>query len=463
MKNKKLFAILTLVCFMFTLMPVAAFAADPYVWVEEDAEVVKLDAATGGKADVRFQLSGTGSEIYVFAMKGGVLSEKVFAGTQKGFIKLNANPVSDAMTLTFTEQGEYTVYVVNADAYAKGVVAEATANNSGTAAKSLTQAANELLANSDNKAVMENNVITVNPYATSYALSASINGSTFYAEGTEDYKNIVEAALNPSSNGADEKTVWVKLTNNNVGVSGQDLTVTTNSYGIETSRETVTTNPNGVAKFKVSSTIAGDFKVYVEYGAKADLTLNVESDATAAAYITTVYAPTAPVALDTAIHDSEIAFTISDINGNNVDTLAKVDNNGDANYTVKLVESPKGTSIKATNLALGYDADSATWYLQGADLDAEGTYTFKVVLANGHSATATIAVKEFQTPVELKMVYKQNAVELDGTALLHKLFYVDANGVTKSLITKENSVFKNDKGETIKVNGVKNVKLAANG
>ena len=29
MKNKKLFAILTLVCFMMTLMPVAAFAADP--------------------------------------------------------------------------------------------------------------------------------------------------------------------------------------------------------------------------------------------------------------------------------------------------------------------------------------------------------------------------------------------------------------------------------------------------
>ena len=28
MKNKKLFAILTLVCFMLTLMPVAAFAAD---------------------------------------------------------------------------------------------------------------------------------------------------------------------------------------------------------------------------------------------------------------------------------------------------------------------------------------------------------------------------------------------------------------------------------------------------
>ena len=36
MKNKKLFAILTLVCFMFTLMPVAAFAADAYVTVNDD-------------------------------------------------------------------------------------------------------------------------------------------------------------------------------------------------------------------------------------------------------------------------------------------------------------------------------------------------------------------------------------------------------------------------------------------
>ena len=40
MKNKKLFAILTLVCFMFTLMPVAAFAAAPVV-PEVGAYVVK--------------------------------------------------------------------------------------------------------------------------------------------------------------------------------------------------------------------------------------------------------------------------------------------------------------------------------------------------------------------------------------------------------------------------------------
>ena len=46
MKNKKLFAILTLVCFMFTLMPVAAFAApaDYAVYVTVGSEPKTDDA-----------------------------------------------------------------------------------------------------------------------------------------------------------------------------------------------------------------------------------------------------------------------------------------------------------------------------------------------------------------------------------------------------------------------------------
>ncbi len=54
MKNKKLFAILTLVCFMMTLMPVAAFAAEPAYTVEKGsvaidslAETVTVTATTG--------------------------------------------------------------------------------------------------------------------------------------------------------------------------------------------------------------------------------------------------------------------------------------------------------------------------------------------------------------------------------------------------------------------------------
>ena len=74
MKNKKLFAILTLVCFRFTLMPVAAFAADPYVWIEDGEEVVKLTNDTNGvlvPADVKVHHSNTNGAFYLFAMKDG--------------------------------------------------------------------------------------------------------------------------------------------------------------------------------------------------------------------------------------------------------------------------------------------------------------------------------------------------------------------------------------------------------
>ena len=51
MKNKKLFAILTLVCFMFTLMPVAAFAADkfaePTVEYNVNGKYAVVEAADG--------------------------------------------------------------------------------------------------------------------------------------------------------------------------------------------------------------------------------------------------------------------------------------------------------------------------------------------------------------------------------------------------------------------------------
>ncbi|MBQ2448458.1 MAG: hypothetical protein II270_00315, partial [Peptococcaceae bacterium] len=63
MKNKKLFAILTLVCFMFTLMPVAAFAdvddAQVLVNGEEEADVV------AGNDNIVASVTGTtGSFVY---------------------------------------------------------------------------------------------------------------------------------------------------------------------------------------------------------------------------------------------------------------------------------------------------------------------------------------------------------------------------------------------------------------
>ena len=459
MKNKKLFAILTLVCFMFTLMPVAAFAADPYVWIEDGEEVVKLTNDTNGvlvPADVKVHHSNTNGAFYLFAMKDGKVYDALTWGKTVGTFITATNPAYT--TLTFSEDGEYTVYAVAKDTYTEGILEANGLLASGEVGA--TEAANKLIAYKDGQFVLENNVITVNPVATNYSIEVSLNGTNWYNQAALNQdNNALEAALATVSNGYDNVELWVKLLNNSVEVAGKELDITTNSYAIESSKETVTTNPNGIAKIKLSSVLAGDFKVYVEYGSKADLTIDVTADSTKPATITTAYAPTAPVALDTALIQSDITFTIADINGNNVDdtpALVKYDgtNVNSSDYTIKVVEAPKGSSVKAANLSLSYNAANAVWLLTGADLDVEGTYTFKVMLANGASTTATITVKEFQTPVALKMIYKQNTVELDGEAVLDKLFYVDANGVTKSLLIKD---------RTGAITGIKDAKLAANG
>jgi len=61
-RNKKLFAILTLVCFMFTLMPVAAFASDS-VTVDDGAELADA-IANGGVINVTGNIT-TGSAFVV--------------------------------------------------------------------------------------------------------------------------------------------------------------------------------------------------------------------------------------------------------------------------------------------------------------------------------------------------------------------------------------------------------------
>ena len=81
MKNKKLFAILTLVCFMLTLMPVAAFAdsaatapinyQESYVFADDtDAEV---DADGKDYADICFDFNDDNAtpSVYVWFIKDG--------------------------------------------------------------------------------------------------------------------------------------------------------------------------------------------------------------------------------------------------------------------------------------------------------------------------------------------------------------------------------------------------------
>ena len=126
MKNKKLFAILTLVCFMFTLMPVAAFAAtgdaetSSFVAVDGDQSISLSEAKNTG---VEFELdllaadgsAATATDVYFWAVNENGTVTSAFSMDEPGVNTafgnvLVAKCTTFNATIKFARGGEYTVY-----------------------------------------------------------------------------------------------------------------------------------------------------------------------------------------------------------------------------------------------------------------------------------------------------------------------------------------------------------------
>ena len=458
MKNKKLFAILTLVCFMFTLMPVAAFAADTTVYAEVDSEdaVVRLDATAG--ASVTINMTNPTGNYYVYAVDSeGNLYDGLTGANASSYecapdgIRWFTGATAE---IVFNDEGEYTVYVTPVTPAIENVV------KNDDFARTDAQVLALLL---QEKVKMLDNAVSVKPAKSAYEIT--FTSSNVVVDATKKTNTLPLDA----NSGFDVETVEVQLMNTETDspVVGATLKISTNSFAVDTNKVEVKTNAAGKAKFDVTASTAGDFKVYVEYGTRADATLDVNAGHLKAANINTLYEPTAPIALYSPISAAEVTYSITDANGNVVEAKYKANgtyngplktkveaaNAKNATYKVTVTEKPAGSTLEGDDLVVRYNPTNAVWYLTSitdAAYDEEGTYTFKVTLDNGNYATAKVTVKEFQSPVELKIAYKQNTVELDGEAVLNKLYYVDANGVTKSLIDAD-------------TNKVKEVVLSANG
>ena len=127
MKNKKLFAILTLVCFMFTLMPVAAFAAESdlsataSVFATVDSNV---DALKGETVDAQISLKNVGGNayasdkdetVYVWAETVAGQPNDAFEVSKgaadkgnKGVYSVKVKSIKD-LTIKFYRAGNYTL------------------------------------------------------------------------------------------------------------------------------------------------------------------------------------------------------------------------------------------------------------------------------------------------------------------------------------------------------------------
>ncbi len=451
MKNKKLFAILTLVCFMMTLMPVAAFAAvdagTSEIFTVKDNPTVSLNTNEEASVDLTYTLRDASKTtesgiIYVwFTENGSVASSAVKSidgktaakvGQMENVFAMDAN-YTDTVKAVFQRDGVFTLHAAT----------EAEIN----AAASLTgkTQAEQFAALTEIKTVSTNNKVTVKTQNTSsskyYLKDANgvLGNEAVATNGTFEDTLVLEA------NNVAYKTLKFTLydaADLKDVVKGQTVTIETNSSTVETSKTSATTNALGQFSFDVSASVEGSYKIYITAGSYT-ATVNVQVGATGPAYISVAKSPSNPIDVDKTDLENVVRFTLTDINGNVLDansTAVAALNacDADTNY-VSIVSQPSSSDLENEDVYLAVDTSKknndgtypyATLKFK-APLTAEGSYTFKVVLDNGKYTTVSFDVKEFTTPVKINLTYAAPSVELGGTAYIDKLEYVDANGVTK--------------------------------
>jgi len=467
-KNKKLFAILTLVCFMFTLMPMAAFAAlepaDPETSVFEAVkgdQTVRLDAKDKKTAEIEFELSlfdkaeneGTTDTVYIWAVnEAGTISSamEVKEGSASKFanvVTVDPTKLTDGIVnIQFVRTGVFTVCAaLDVDGATK--VAELTKLTGDDF--SVITVKTESADPDYYKAKVEytdklNAIASEEVYPGVFGNTVNVTDKDGNVVKDKD-GNVVtkfdDAVLNivPNNVASDDITVTF------YGVDGKPMKkeairIETNSASIEVSDESLTTNNQGEIEFTVSASVEGDYEIDFTVDG-VTWTLLVTVGDTGAAYIETVTEPVSPIAQFESLGD-DVEFQITDINGNVVTANDKgmdgINDNNNATVAkyVVLTEKPADSDILSEELSLAPGVDAmgnltGKWILTGLDnLDAEGKYVVKVVLDNGDYATAEWTVKRFQTPVRLIIGTATDVVEL-GATIGGELKYMDKNGVMK--------------------------------
>ena len=475
MKNKKLFAILTLVCFMMTLMPVAAFAAPGDFSVTASVFATEKKDAEIGKAIIAGQTNGNGFNagevdtvasdsaklvLTYNAANGGAFKNSLTTPTTYVWVEATANEPSDALYIPASSNVSALgngVYAVNGNAKDSNGILELDAYflrageytlqagmENPLAATKVSDVVNFKSPANYNKVVVTAAAQDTTTWTTDVVASGSFGNVTVngLADGESTAKDHSKT-LNIPSVGVKTGTITLTVKNpNGALITGYPITLDTNSSNIALSDTSLTTNYKGSVEFDVAGYREGDYKIFVKIG-DYEAVINVTVGSTGAVDIETVKEPANAIAKDEKVADyaNYIQFQLTDINGNVVKNGAGASNaiksapdSTEAKY-VSFVTKPASSKLKDKNIYLKWDADNECYTLAlngNLQFDVEGSYEVAVALDNGRTATVKWDVKKFGTPVELKLSYKQEAVELNGVAVIDELVYVDADGVKRN-------------------------------
>ena len=486
MKNRKLFAIITLVAFMLTMMPLMAFAtsaSSSSISVDDGTAKVSYTEKNVDKMD---QLSfivdldaapSEAQKIYVFAERSGSLSDTDAITSTKitSMSALESDP-KGYMVLDAAKAGEQTIYVTSKTAGTVTLKAYVVTGVKDETIAEIYNGSNTII-----KTALVGNGCTgkFNAASSNIGVDATV---TLNGEGD---------ALPPDNNGA-----FVGATSNN-GVSyykvnvaatkggnklvGEKVTISVDKDGATVNKEEATTSATGKVDFKVSASKPGTYTVTVECaGESKDYKFNFTQTSIDSVKIT--YTTQGTIAVDAT---ETVAMTLAavDGNGNTLAASAEIAEaiNNERNFKIEVTSAPADSSLEDSTLTANYNTKTSDGVYVSFTPDAAGEYTIKVTnQVTGKATSTTIKAAEFGTIDHATISYSADTFSLGAKTQAANVNVYDKNGVKKNASSKKFSytglgaakfdasngqiTFKNDSdyaGKQLVVSVVANGKYAA--
>lgn len=440
--SKKVVSLLTILSFLLTLVPAAAFAEEPadmtpskdqsYIETEDDS----LDV--GDSTDVRIGLrnatgadaEATGYDVYVWAGSNSATNDSVeFTNVDttvvKGVWKVKSSVKGvNALKATFNKAGEYQL---NA----------AIVPNKDVKIEKLSDLA-EYAVNEKAKAKVDvsasNTIKAVDVYDGSELIA------TFTADNSVEKNKVVSVVANGLTPKKLTIKAWKDAAKTIAADKNTEVQFDTSSANLQLDKTSDKIDYTGKVDVELTGDVYGTYKFYVTVGDVDGTIEQVKVEKSTASIIELSKAAQKPFAWDNDFKNGGegmkdfIRFAVKDINGNVLNTTPAGEKafTNDPGDFIKVLDKPANMKLEGKDFRVDLvkDKDYFTLVVPKKELKV-GKYSVQVALQNGKKAVANFEIAKFGTAKELKIAYDTETVQLDAKVNAPSIVLVDENGVEK--------------------------------
>ena len=460
MKNRKLFAIITLVAFMLTMMPMMAFAATASgSSISVDDASAKVVEVKDGKVtvdslhlvvDLDSKVKDENQFVIIFAERNGSLSDadyfkvgaeptESYTGTWEQYI---SNVTQGYAVLPVEAVGEEDIYVFSKNA---GTVTFKAYVITGydTAVEELDASGIAKLYNGyseflkaglvgngcTGKFITTKTDITATGTVEAVIDDASSSIATITANETITETDATATTV-PANNGVDYVNVSLRFEKGGSKLVGEDVNISVNKLGATVNKETATTSATGKVDFKVSASKAGNYVVTVECGS---FTHDIEVKFANTGVVKADFSYTVNGVIATGVETAK-AMVVRGYDA--IGNVVTVPAGSDGLIQVIVTEAPADSSMEDQTLTIGQKGKVAF------TPDVPGTYKIKVYNTNtGVAAYTTIEADEFGVVDHATISYPSANYALGATTEEPTISLVDKAGVKKDVTVTGNTKY----------------------